>query len=81
MLKELEYMDKYVGNVFVVSRLGQIRNVQNFIVQYGLTKNILIIQYSIKDGAILKNIIEMCDRSLYLDVIYLKLPRKATKCY
>lgn len=74
-------MKNYTGNVFVVSRLGQIRNVQNFINQFGLQKNILVVQYSIKDSPILKNIIEMCDRSLYIEIVYLKLPRKAIKCY
>ena len=29
---------KYQGNVFVVSRLGQLRNVQNFIKQFNAKK-------------------------------------------
>lgn len=68
-------MSDYTGNVFVVSRLGQIRNVQNFIRQYNTKKNILIIQYSVKDGSILRNMIEICDKRLYIEIIYLKLPR------
>lgn len=67
---------KYVGNVFVVSRLGQLRNVQNFIKQFDAKENILIIQYSVADGPILKNMIEICERNLYVEVIYLKLPKQ-----
>ena len=66
---------KYIGNVFVVSRLGQLRNVQNFIKQFHAEKNVLIIQFSVIDGAILKNICELCERPLYLEIIYLKLPQ------
>lgn len=65
---------QYIGNVFVVSRLGQLRNVQNFIKQFKAEKNILIIQYSEIDGPILKNMIEICDKELYNEIIYLKLP-------
>ena len=67
---------KYIGNVFVVSRLGQLRNVQNFIKQFNAKENILIIQYSVVDGPILKNMIEICERNLYVEVIYLKLPKR-----
>ena len=65
---------KYQGNVFVVSRLGQLRNVQNFIKQFNAKENILIIQYSVADGAVLRNMIEICDKKLFLEIIYLKLP-------
>lgn len=69
-------MNQYVGNVFVVSRLGQLRNVQNFIKQFNAKKNVLIIQFSVIDGAILKNICELSDRSLYSEIIYVKLPQR-----
>lgn len=68
--------DGYVGNVFVVSRLGQLRNVQSFIKQFNAKENVLIIQYSEADGAIYRNMIEICDTNLYTEVIYLKLPKQ-----
>ena len=64
----------YQGIGFVVSRLGQLRNVQNFIKQFNAKENILIIQYSVADGAVLRNMIEICDKKLFLEIIYLKLP-------
>ncbi len=69
--------NEYIGNVFVVSRLGQIRNVENFIKQYEAKKNILIIQHSDTNKYLLKNMIESCDKSLYTEILYLELPNRA----
>lgn len=65
---------KFEGNVFVVSRLGQLRNVQNFIEEYNACNNVLIIQYSGEDSDILRNILEMSNKALFKYIKYVKLP-------
>lgn len=66
-------------NAFVVTRVGQIRNVHNFIRQFGSRNNLLVMMYTPKDSVLLMNMQNACRTELFEDIIYLKLPQKPVR--
>ena len=63
-----------ICSAFIVTRLGQLRNVHTLIGQKSLAHNVLIIMYSKRDKALLSNLEHAYREDLFEDVLYLKLP-------
>lgn len=62
------------GNLFVVSRLGQIRNVQTFIRQYGATRNHLAVLGTSANPGLTRTILRNTDDGLFDEVVTIVQP-------
>lgn len=63
-----------ICSAFIVTRLGQLRNVHTLIEQKALEHNVLVIMYTKRDKALLSNLKKAYREDLFEDVLYLKLP-------
>ncbi len=66
------------GNLFVVSRLGQVRNAQTFIRDFSATGNYLAVLYTNANMVLTSNIEKNIDSSFFDDVILIKQPDRPT---
>jgi len=66
------------GNLFVVSRVGQLRNAQTFIKQYGATHNHLAVLYTETNLVLLDNIAANVEEGLFEDTFHIRQPLKPT---
>lgn len=64
------------GNLFVVSRLGQLRNVQSFIRQFGAADNYLAILFTEENMALLSAIEVNIAHGLFSAVVHIKQPSR-----
>ena len=62
-------------SAFVITRLGQLRNVHSLIEQESLKHNVLVIMFTPRDTFLLSNLRNACRKELFDDVLYLKLPK------
>lgn len=63
-----------MSNVFIITRLGQLRNVHTLIEQESLQHNVLVIMYTVRDKGLLLNLQSAYREDLFEDVLYLELP-------
>ena len=61
-------------NAFIVTRLGQLRNVHALIEQESLEHNVLVIMYVKHDTALFSNLKAAYREEMFDDVLYLELP-------
>jgi len=66
------------NNIFAISRVGQLRNIQGYIEQYNAKNNILIIMDTINkdDVALIDNINKNIDHKKFKEVIYFEIPER-----
>ena len=64
-----------MSNAFIITRLGQLRNVHTLIEQNSLKHNVLVIMFTPRDKTLLLNLQSACREELFDDVLYLKLPK------
>jgi hypothetical protein len=64
------------GNLFVVSRVGQLRNAQSFIKEYGATHNHLAVLYTDSNLVLRDNIGKNVEPGLFEEIVYVKQPLK-----
>ncbi len=64
------------GNLFVVSRVGQLRNVQSFIREYGATHNHLAIIFTESNLILAGNIEANVEAELFEEIVRVKQPLK-----
>lgn len=61
-------------NLFVLTGVGQLRNISGFINQYNATNNIAVVLYTEKNLSVIDNIQKTVDVSQFLDVQFVQLP-------
>jgi hypothetical protein len=61
-------------NLFVITRLGQLRNVQGYINQFKTKRNLLILLYTPDAFELVENIDRNIDSSLFREIIHFELP-------
>lgn len=76
-MQEYIRYEKYAA--FVVTRVGQIRNVQNYIRQFHPHHNVLIMMFTPDDSSLLINMQNACQADLFTEILYLKLPKKPVR--
>ena len=64
-----------MSNAFIVTRLGQLRNVHTLIEQESLQHNVLVIMVTQRDKTLLSNLQNACRKDLFDEVLYLELPK------
>jgi hypothetical protein len=64
------------GNLYVVSRLGQVRNVQTFIRDFGATENHLAVLYTDANTVLSDNIDKNIERGLFDEVVFVRQPER-----
>ena len=63
-------------NLFVLTGVGQLRNIMGFIKQYNATNNIAIILYTQRNLDIVANIEKQLDSKQFVSVQLVKLPNR-----
>lgn len=72
-------MERSDKNAFVVTRVGQIRNVHNYIQQFPSERNVIILMYTSRDRTLLSNMQRICKKQLFDEIVYLQLPKKPVR--
>lgn len=67
---------KVQGNLFVVSRLGQVRNVQTFIRDFGATENNLAVLHTDANPVLSANIDTNVRKDLFDDIVFVRQPER-----
>ena len=69
-------MDNIDRNLFILTGVGQLRNITGFINQYNATNNFAIILYTEKNLDIVNNIQKAIEDAQFCEVQFVKLPNK-----
>lgn len=64
------------GNMFILTGVGQLRNIYGFIDQYNATDNIAVVFYTIQNLNVVNNIKSNMEEGYFKDVQYVQLPIK-----
>ena len=64
------------GNMFILTGVGQLRNIYGFIDQYNATDNIAVVFYTIQNLNVVNNIKSNMEEGYFTDIQYVQLPIK-----
>lgn len=66
-------------NLFVLTGVGQLRNIMGFIKQYNATNNVIVMLYTEKNLDVRNNVERQIDHSKFLDIQFVQFPTKWTE--